>query len=45
MLLLDSVSCEHGFASYFPCGSGEIWAKLLLNKVKNLSAIPFLHYF
>ena len=35
----DSVFCLHGFAPYFTRGSGEIYAKLLLNKMKNVHAI------
>ena len=33
------VFCLHGFASYFTCGSGDIWTKLLSDKVKN-NVIP-----
>ena len=34
MLLLDSVFCFYGFTWCFTCGSGKIWAKLLLDKMK-----------
>ena len=42
MLLLGFAILFACIPSCFTCCSGEIWTKLLLNKVKNLSAMPFL---
>ena len=42
MLLLGFAILFACIPSCFTCCSGEIWTKLLSNKVKNLSAMPFL---